>query len=78
MDFIGEFQGTAATFGDIDRVFLGWLQVPVNMRVLRMSLNLCGCERPGRSCLSAKCHTLSHAWPDLAPTYAAMLEQSSR
>lgn len=75
VDFIGQFQRASATFRHIDRVFLGGLQVPVHVRVLWVGRDFCGCERSGRRLLISSgvslCYMLS---PDLAPTYAAMLE----
>ena len=75
VDLIGQFQRPSPTFRHIDGVLLGWLEVPVDVRVLWVRLDLCGCERSGRRSLISPdvplCYMPS---PDLAPTYAAMLE----
>lgn len=73
VDLIGQFQGPSSSLGDVDRVFLGRLQVPVHMRILRMSQDLCGCERS--ETFDQPNVTLVYRYrPDLAPTYAAILE----
>lgn len=70
MHFIGQLERASTSSSDIDRLFLGGLQVPVDVRVLRVLLELCCCQG-SRIAVSQMLH-LSHRLLDLAFTYAIL------
>lgn len=67
VNFIGQLQGAASSTCHIDGVFLGRLEIPKDVRVLRVRLDLSCCERPG-SAVSQLWHR-SHRFPDMVDTY---------
>lgn len=45
VDFVGEFERSSASLGDIDSVLLIWFEVPVGVRVFGVGLDFGCCER---------------------------------
>lgn len=70
VDFIGQLQRTSSSTCDIDGVFLGRLQIPKDVRVFRVRLDLSCCERP-RSAISQTLHEV-YRLPDMVDTYAML------
>lgn len=67
VNLIGQLQRASSPTCDIDGVFLGRLQVPIDMRILGVRLDLSCCERP-ESTISQLLHGSYHL-PDLVDTY---------
>lgn len=70
MHFIGQLERASTSSSDIDRFFLGGLQVPVDVRILWVLLELC-CGQGSKIAVSQLSH-LSLRLLDLAFTYAIL------